>query len=1469
MNWTMLPDGRKCLPEGTILRMESQGACYKITGAPVGYGGAGILYPAARIIKKGDQWQQESMWFALKECYPVGTDGMLDRSENGEICCVRQEDIYTKEYYDSACEMMRREKEITGKVFKKGFRLIPIWDVAVREEISFDGEHFCPAENYYSIMERLDEKGTSLGQILKNQPGGCLTAYQSICILEQILQAVDEVHTAGYLHGDIQENNIFLKGRAFEEGETGVVTLIDFGSAREFLEDGATAMITDRKLYSTSGYSAPECSSSNDGTLRLTRAADLYSIGYLMLRMFSGKAMDTRALQLVVNGKYIYPRQAKKIGCPSGSIDAVNKILQKALKEEPKERYQCADEMLEDIRRLGRALAPQKSVIASVDYDAFISYCHEEKSIQAAELIQKMIERYKIPKAVQKLSGKTKMRKVFRDREELSSSSDMEVHLKEALEHSEYLIVLLSPGVSESLWVKREIELFLQSHDRENILTVLVDGELQEVYPEILRKREKYADGQMQLLPVEGLAADIRGIDKKEQKQRLKTEIYRLLAPMLSCGYDDLRQRQREYRFKRTMHFMTAAVFAFGIIAAYMGWQAYQIQENYWDTLTRQSRYLAQVSADLLDSGDRIKAVQVAMEALPESGTDTSKPLVTEAEAALADALNVYQGVPGSARFMHADFQMEMDTKSMGIEAMSPEGNYLVSVDANKTLYIWDAKTGELLKKRNREFWNEYSAGNVFLGCEFLDEETVLLVTEKGILYIGVQEGQIEKRIEFQQKLTKEDMSYGWIREIIGEGSYLPDNYKDYFDRNSINYRCCCFSKDRTHLAVYDQFGPDGTFYVYRVKDGELVYTTGINEIVEETLDGNQMLEGVAVSADGRYAAAVFGTDWLADNLEKRGMVVILDQQEKKCVSIADEKHGCYQVCFLENGNLAVLGYDPAVHKSTLENRGDAVIKCYDPKEKNCIWETSFSCQFEADVEKGLVINEETDHLVVWCNQTMLELDADSGEEIAGNIFDIGIAEVIRRRETSYFVVLKDGGLADFTLGDNGLWNNNTEVTRNVSGAFYCRQDDVETLYQVSEKEGIIGCLTRKLDDQMIQVEVGEGITGFSFYDKMPFYTIIRNPREGEYIHTSFDLETHEKLFEIHTESSIKDCVWMPDQKTFCYLVHTDEGALLTACDSQSGETIWTKILKNYDAEDVTLLSCDGKEVLALCETYLFAEILNLETGEWEEDKILLTDHPAASVTNPGNISQSYMTRDGTYVIFVERYTQFTEGEPASLAVYNRKENCWVDLADDIENLNLLSSYTDIVVNAWNKNVIAVYEEGAGRVSVIDLDENRIIQKIPFSATRQRRMQFLGDDSGILLWGDDGYLKLWDIQREAITMEDNRKLYDVDSISVVVDEKDYFWVQGLDEEKTDFYTWNSWLMWLYRLDDRERYCPYVSWWNGTYVPETDRIMSISHTNDAVYWYDRYSLDDLLEMGRKLVGDARLSENDKVKYFIEE
>ena len=311
MKWGKLPDGREYLPEGTLIRFEYQSRCYKILGTPIGYGGAGILYPAIHVIQKEDRWEEDGIRVAVKECFPNSTDGVLTRNDSGEICCVREGDTESSEYYAGAKKMMRQEKRIAGQIFNRGFRLTPIWEIAEQEEISLDGKEFQKAENQYGIMERLDEKGISLGQILKEQPGGCLTAYQSICILEQVLLALMEVHDAGYLHGDIQENNIFLKGTDFARNEEGMATLIDFGSARELQKDGATAMIRDRNLFSTPGYSAPECITGNDGTLRLTKAADIYSVGYLMLRMIVGKNMDARGLQLVMNGKYLYPRQAR------------------------------------------------------------------------------------------------------------------------------------------------------------------------------------------------------------------------------------------------------------------------------------------------------------------------------------------------------------------------------------------------------------------------------------------------------------------------------------------------------------------------------------------------------------------------------------------------------------------------------------------------------------------------------------------------------------------------------------------------------------------------------------------------------------------------------------------------------------------------------------------------------------------------------------------------------------------------------------------------------------------------------------------------------------------------------------------------------------------------------------------------------------------------------------------------------
>ena len=122
-------------------------------------------------------------------------------------------------------------------------------------------------------------------------------------------------------------------------------------------------------------------------------------------------------------------------------------------------------------------------------YDAFISYRHAEKDTLIAAEIQKSLERFRIPQAIQKQTGKERFNRIFRDVEELPISSNLTEELTEALRLSQYLIVICSYKTSESDWVKREIDTFLELHDynKQLILTVLVEGEPDEVIPEILR----------------------------------------------------------------------------------------------------------------------------------------------------------------------------------------------------------------------------------------------------------------------------------------------------------------------------------------------------------------------------------------------------------------------------------------------------------------------------------------------------------------------------------------------------------------------------------------------------------------------------------------------------------------------------------------------------------------------------------------------------------------------------------------------------------------------------------------------------------------------------------------------------------------------------------------------------------------------------------------------------------------------
>ena len=132
------------------------------------------------------------MRIALKECYPIVPGTVLERDGNGEVYSA------DNRVYAFAREQMLREKEVTGRIFNRGFRLAPIVMCSEQEDIAADGEHFHPVRNLVTLMERLDEKGVSLGEILRAKD--CpLTVWDMIRIMIQVLASLKEVHEAGPL----------------------------------------------------------------------------------------------------------------------------------------------------------------------------------------------------------------------------------------------------------------------------------------------------------------------------------------------------------------------------------------------------------------------------------------------------------------------------------------------------------------------------------------------------------------------------------------------------------------------------------------------------------------------------------------------------------------------------------------------------------------------------------------------------------------------------------------------------------------------------------------------------------------------------------------------------------------------------------------------------------------------------------------------------------------------------------------------------------------------------------------------------------------------------------------------------------------------------------------------------------------------------------------------------------------------
>ena len=189
-------------------------------------------------------------------------------------------------------------------------------------------------------------------------------------------------------------------------------------------------------------------------------------------------------------------------------------------------------------------------------YCAFISYRHQSPDDVIAKALHTAIETYGVPAGIRKKTGQKKLGRVFRDQEELPLSANLGSDIETALDSSDWFIAICSPRYLESRWCLRELEYFMQKKGRDRVLAVLVEGEPETSFPEVLRFSVDEAGDRTE---VEPLAANLRGSD---WKKKLKDEKLRLLAPMLSVTFDELKRRERQRAIRRTFTVSAAVLVA-------------------------------------------------------------------------------------------------------------------------------------------------------------------------------------------------------------------------------------------------------------------------------------------------------------------------------------------------------------------------------------------------------------------------------------------------------------------------------------------------------------------------------------------------------------------------------------------------------------------------------------------------------------------------------------------------------------------------------------------------------------------------------------------------------------------------------------------------------------------------------------------------------------------------------------------
>ena len=220
---------------------------------------------------------------------------------------------------DDCRARFKREAQATAAL--KHPNIVTIYEVS-----EFKGRPFF-------AMEYLE--GRSLDDVIKSKE---LSPDQVVNLAIQLCEGLREAHEAGVIHRDIKPSNILLDKNSRPK-------LLDFGLATV---KGSAKLTATGSTMGTIGYMSPEQVEGRPTDQR----SDLFSLGVLLYELITGTAPFKGEYEAATFYAIVHEAPEPMARYKSGVPDDLQQIVSKLLEKDPDLRYQSAEGVMPDLKRL-------------------------------------------------------------------------------------------------------------------------------------------------------------------------------------------------------------------------------------------------------------------------------------------------------------------------------------------------------------------------------------------------------------------------------------------------------------------------------------------------------------------------------------------------------------------------------------------------------------------------------------------------------------------------------------------------------------------------------------------------------------------------------------------------------------------------------------------------------------------------------------------------------------------------------------------------------------------------------------------------------------------------------------------------------------------------------------------------------------------------------------------------------------